>query len=697
MFESAGYLIPTLTKNNGGMNMHRFSLAHWRRTFYLACFAQSLLILAVLATSARAQELSDQTLFLNIHLENDQVELNSATLKTLAYHRPKIATPSSPLPSLAWQILDQAGNVLGLGSVIDPLTRHYETGSANPNGQLEGGVLTLTTNDLLIKMPWLKNGHRVNFQLIRPAGVKVEKKSLGTIGFEEISQKLHQATLRTEPPAPSIQVETLKNSGDPANRINIVFVGDGYRAEDQALLSANAIATMNFMFAEPSLALYENYFNVYLVHVTSEQAGCDRPNENYYVNTALDCTHDSTTTRLITVNYSKANQAAANAPAVDQVMVIANDANYGGSGSTNMAVFYNGSSMKDVGLHEFGHSYGLLADEYDYGYSGCYSGSEPSRANITIKTSLDTIKWALWIEPGTPISHVDSGTGNLVPGSPAGTAGVGLFQGAYYYTCGIYRPKANCLMKALGQPLCEVCREEMIKRAYDQIQLITSHQPESTSLNLPLDTVQEFKIEALAPSGSELQIDWYLDSRAIDGQHGESWQWTVTGQPNSQHIIRVKVQDSTSMIRKSSDGRASEEFSWTVNIGGSNRAPVANAGPDQATTLNQSVTLDGSGSADPDLDTLRYLWSQLTGPQNATISDPSAVQTLVSFPSPGDYTFQLVVNDGSLSSPADTVMVSVSAGSRCGSTIVTPTGTGSNLALSLLLLGLLGYSLRRKF
>ncbi len=93
-----------------------------------------------------------------------------------------------------------------------------------------------------------------------------------------------------------------------------------------------------------------------------------------------------------------------------------------------------------------------------------------------------------------------------------------------------------------------------------------------------------------------------------------------------------------------------------------NSAPSANAGSDQSNVIpGSTVTLDGSGSSDPDNDALTYSWVQLSGPA-VTLSDPNGVSP--SFTAPGGtggapLVFQLIVNDGAANSLADTVTISV--------------------------------------
>ena len=107
------------------------------------------------------------------------------------------------------------------------------------------------------------------------------------------------------------------------------------------------------------------------------------------------------------------------------------------------------------------------------------------------------------------------------------------------------------------------------------------------------------------------------------------------------------------------DGRLNSQAD-TVTVTTLNSAPIADAGANQSAQVGDTVNLDGSGSTDPDGDALTYAWTFAARPagSTATLSDPASVTPSFSIDVAGAYTLQLIVNDGALDSPADTMVVS---------------------------------------
>ncbi|RME51191.1 MAG: hypothetical protein D6795_08715 [Deltaproteobacteria bacterium] len=362
--------------------------------------------------------------------------------------------------------------------------------------------------------------------------------------------------LRAQEP---IDVVTIHEGGDPARVIDLVILGDGYTIDEQDRFTSDAQQLLDFFFSLDILGNYRDFMNVHLVYLASNESGADHPNDGIYVDTALDATYGTTVPRLLTVNRTKAQTAAAYAPDMDEMLVIVNDSTYGGSGSTQLGVTYNGSAMTEVGVHEYGHSFAFLADEY--GGNDCYGGSEPGEVNVTIATERETIPWALWIDPDTPLTQPDG-----EPGTPNGTPGVGIFVGGRYYDRCIYRPQESCEMRALYQGFCAVCKEQFVKRIYTFTDPIEGWTPETESVSVERTSgTVSFAVETREPV-TKLSHQWYLDGEAIEGATDTTLLLDVSRLEPGTYTVSVQVWDPTELVRNDPSGLLSSEHAWTLEV-----------------------------------------------------------------------------------------------------------------------------------
>ncbi|MCA8970110.1 MAG: hypothetical protein KDC95_10015 [Planctomycetes bacterium] len=343
-------------------------------------------------------------------------------------------------------------------------------------------------------------------------------------------------------------VRTHWRGGPVNNRYDIVCLGDAYRASDEAQFVADVDAWVAHLFTVEPYKTYKRYFNVHSVFRDSVENLADKPgpctNPPVARNTVYDtayCTGGLDRCLYIN-NPTLASQDAALAPDVEgRVVVMVNDPKYGGCAST-FAVAYNGSLSNEVQTHEFGHSFGGLADEYDTGQSGTYSGPEPQAANITADSNCP--KWSLW----------------------KGFNGIGCFQGAGYYKTGLYRAKADCLMRSNGQPLCEVCREELVLKSYSTVDPIEAYLPDSTSVTLVKPATRVFQFFNLVPPESKPRVLWYVDNILL--QNSELSNYSVSSETLGvgSHLIKCEVYDFTPMVRKDVANKRIHSLTWNVTV-----------------------------------------------------------------------------------------------------------------------------------
>jgi hypothetical protein len=188
---------------------------------------------------------------------------------------------------------------------------------------------------------------------------------------------------------------TWKNSGSPTNRVDFVVVAEGYTSSQMAQFQSDAATFMNGVFAQEPYKSYASYYNVHFPLTTSSQSGADHPENGTFVSTAFDATYNcGGIQRLICVDVDKVNAAVnASFPSSayhDQVLALVNDGQYGDSGGAVAVASRNASGVELV-LHEAGHSFGLLADEYTDNPELCEL-SEPAEANSTTQLGRTAIK-----------------------------------------------------------------------------------------------------------------------------------------------------------------------------------------------------------------------------------------------------------------------------------------------------------------
>ena len=353
-------------------------------------------------------------------------------------------------------------------------------------------------------------------------------------------------------------VTTLDN-GDPANRIDIVMVGDGYRTPDLGSNGVHAAGWQTAFLSEPPFDAYQTYFNFHRVDVVSNETGVDHdPTYPIFRDTALGmgfwCANIE---RLLCVSVGQAYLYANNAPDVDQVVAIANSTKYGGAGypGNDLATFAGGNGLApEIALHELGHSLGDLADEYHYGDGATYTGGEPFEANLSIQAAPTMAttgdKWALWLDEFDP-------------------AWDGLhasFEGGGYHQFGIYRPTDNSKMRSLGRPFNLVSAEAMIIEIYRIVRPIDAATPNTS----PLAGDEVVSLTLVQPVDHALDVQWYLDGSPLLGENGTSINLASLGLAAGNYSLLAEVVDNTPLVRNALQREAwlTQRRAWTIEVGG---------------------------------------------------------------------------------------------------------------------------------
>lgn len=361
---------------------------------------------------------------------------------------------------------------------------------------------------------------------------------------------------RSLPPTTARSV-TIIDNGPPANRIDLVCVGDGYVADELDLYATHVWGSLAGFFDQVPFSTYATLFNVHRVDVVSNESGVDNdPVQGIDRDTALDMAFwCAGIERLLCVDVNKAYSHALNAPDLDQVFAIANATMYGGAGYTDseLATFAGGNEAAiELALHELGHSLGDLADEYHYSDGAAYVGPEPSERNVSIHDAgtMDLLgaKWANWLG--------DPGSGQ---GGPVDT-----FEGAYYHQYGVYRPTANSKMRALGQPFNLPSVEALILEFYRIVDPLDGHTPADEAL-VGNELVW---VDPVDPAHHALSVQWLLDGAPLAGATADTLDLAAHAIEPGAHTLAAVVTDDTDLVR---DEVARAELmtrtvTWSLNV-----------------------------------------------------------------------------------------------------------------------------------
>lgn len=310
-------------------------------------------------------------------------------------------------------------------------------------------------------------------------------------------------------------------SGDPHVRVDIAIVGEGYVKEEMDKFQSDLRRFTGIFFSQEPYASHRDRFNICGVLKPSQESGCDEPRHGIYKKTALNVTFNSLGSEryLLTEDNRSLRDVAAHVP-YDALYIMVNHSRYGGGGIYNLYCTFTADNQwhSYLFLHEFGHSFAGLADEY-YTSSVAYNefyprGVEPLERNITALLDLQNIKWKNFLTEGVEIptpwekeefdrmdnayqklrqelndkiaglkrqgasreeiekaeeeeetlsrQHTARVDAYLARSQFAGV--VGAFEGAGYSSQGLYRPMLDCIMFTKGnKPFCKVCEQAILK------------------------------------------------------------------------------------------------------------------------------------------------------------------------------------------------------------------------------------------
>lgn len=345
---------------------------------------------------------------------------------------------------------------------------------------------------------------------------------------------------------------TLQDNGDINKRINFTYLAEGYTGTELPTFITDANQVNTDVFTQSPFSNYANFFNAYAVQVNSNESGADHPGSAtdvtepgdhpvQYSDTYFDATFDYFNIHrlLVATNDMKiANVLANNLPQYDQAFILINSPFYGGAGG-QFATSSTNESASEIAIHEIGHSFAGLSDEY---YAGDFYAGE--NYNMTQETNPNLVKWKNWNDEN----------------------GIGIYQ----HCCGgdsqsWYRPHENCKMRFLGAPFCSVCTERIIDKIYELVSPIDAFLPTQltqTNTGAPLN----FDLDVIYPVPNTISIEWMLNG-TVKAMDSESLTLNTGDLIIGANTLVAKVIDKTPLSRSNMANGDGYEFSvtWTIN------------------------------------------------------------------------------------------------------------------------------------
>jgi hypothetical protein len=301
-------------------------------------------------------------------------------------------------------------------------------------------------------------------------------------------------------PSPGALIAFEKN-GDPATKVDLLLLGDGYTAGERKKFEADSRRLLAVLFATSPFKERRTDFNVWGLMPAAKASGISRPSSGVHRSNPVSSTYDAFgSERYILAFDNKAFRRYASYAPYDVVEIVVNGRTYGGGGIYGLysTVAADNAFAPYVFVHEFGHHFAALADEYytsPVAYLPATTREEPWEPNVTALLDPTTLKWKDLVTPGTLLpSHWEKEAYEKASRESqarrarlraekrpeaemealfaeekrrdeatfATSRGiVGAFEGARYEATGYYRPEANCIMFTRTDFFCAVCRRAL--------------------------------------------------------------------------------------------------------------------------------------------------------------------------------------------------------------------------------------------
>jgi len=365
----------------------------------------------------------------------------------------------------------------------------------------------------------------------------------------------------------NFKIDTLQYQGTANNMVNLVILGDGYTKDQLDDYAADSKQFTNYFFSIEPFKQYSSFFNVFAIRTISEESGATHDCK------ADDCVHGDTDLGKYPRRYNKFTRDHAvpvthpktifgssfdngglhrlvvpqkndlieevlktHIPNFTQVVILVNSPFYGGSGGKWATSTVNFKS-NDIAVHEIGHSFAQLADEY-------WAGNQYAIESVNRSQTADvnTVPWKYWL----------------------GKDGVGIYSyGGKGSPSNWFRPHEYCKMQYLVAPFCPVCQEQFVASIKQKSNPFIAVKPVLNNV-LTLDSVQKFSLHLAKPSPNTFKLVWSLNNEAI-AQDIDSIYLDPGMLHDGTNELKVIIQDTTDLLRNPNYVNHKDSIIWKFN------------------------------------------------------------------------------------------------------------------------------------
>ncbi len=301
-------------------------------------------------------------------------------------------------------------------------------------------------------------------------------------------------------PSPPGPLLALEQHGDPADKVDLLILGDGYTAAERPKFESDARRMIEMLFGQEPFKRHRGDFNVWGLSPAAAESGISRPSTGIHKRNPVGATYDAFGSERYVLTFdNRAFREAAQFAPYDFVEILVNAETYGGGGIFGLygTVAADSAWAPYIFVHEFGHHFAGLADEYYTSDVATDNGAvvEPWEKNVTANADPATLKWKSLLSPSieipTPWKKVEfeafqkdiqarrrkiraerrpesvmdalfreeQAHETVLLGKDQNSGKVGAFEGANYQATGMFRPQEDCIMFTRDEVgFCAVCR-----------------------------------------------------------------------------------------------------------------------------------------------------------------------------------------------------------------------------------------------